>query len=106
MAIAATIGGYAVWVTVALVAGKLVYETFVSPLSKFPGPLAAKLTDGYRSLLTLGGDVDSHTRAWHDRWGTAVRVGPNAISLSDPDLIKAVYTTKNPWRKVQNKKPG
>jgi hypothetical protein len=54
----------------------------------------------YRSGLTHMGHVDYHKRRWHQKWGLAVRVGPNAISISDPDMIKVIYTTKNPWRKV------
>lgn len=77
------------------------WEVFFSPLSAFPGPFAAKFTDFFRSYLVTLGDVDIRMRRWHDAWGSAVRVGPNAISLNDPSLIKVLYTTKNPWRKVR-----
>ncbi|VUC35059.1 unnamed protein product, partial [Clonostachys rosea] len=91
---------------VAVGAVKVVYELFFSPLSHIPGPFLAKFTDLYRSGLTHMGHVDSHKRRWHQKWGPAVRVGPNAISISDPDMIKVIYTTKNPWRKSDMYRPN
>ena len=83
-----------------LISVKLLWELVFSPLRAFPGPFLARFTDGWRSYLTTLGDVDRKHLAWHRKWGSAVRVGPNAISLNDPDLIKTLYGTKNPWRKV------
>lgn len=86
---------------VLLISVRVTWELLFSPLKAFPGPFAAKFTDLFRSFLTSQGDVDVKIRQWHQKWGNAVRIGPNAISLSDSDHIKAVYTTKNPWRKVR-----
>ncbi|KAG5948920.1 hypothetical protein E4U53_006106 [Claviceps sorghi] len=76
-------------------------EFFFSPLRAFPGPAVARFTNFWRAFLTALGNVDSTTRGWHRKWGDAVRIGPNAISLSDPSLIKVVYasTSKNAWKK-------
>lgn len=100
MALSAIPPVYVLYGIVAVGAVKVVYELFFSPLSHIPGPFLAKFTDLYRSGLTHMGHVDYHKRRWHQKWGLAVRVGPNAISISDPDMIKVIYTTKNPWRKV------
>ncbi|KAH8174458.1 cytochrome p450 domain-containing protein [Sarocladium implicatum] len=90
----------------AIVAAKLAYELFFSPLSAFPGPFVSKITDGWRAYLATRGKVDQNQLAWHRRWGTAVRVGPNTISLNDPDLIKTVYASKNAWRKSDMYRPN
>ncbi|KAG6017458.1 hypothetical protein E4U43_001143 [Claviceps pusilla] len=76
-------------------------ELFFSPLRAFRGPVVARFTNFWRAFLTALGNVDSTTRGWHQKWGDAVRIGPNAISLSDPSLIKVVYasTSKNAWKK-------
>lgn len=79
---------------------KVLYDLVLSPLRHFRGPFLARFSDSYRAILTLGGRVDESYRKWHREWGTAVRVGPNAISIGDPDLIKVIYATKNPWLKV------
>lgn len=91
---------YVLYVGVAFVVARIFYDLLFSPLRRIPGPLAAKYTDFYRAYLATKGNVDGHMRAWHRRWGSAVRVGPNTISISDPDLIRVIYTTRNPWRKV------
>ncbi|KAK9441613.1 Cytochrome P450 [Metarhizium brunneum] len=80
---------------------KLIWRAFFSPLGTFPGPFASKFTDTWRAFLTTRGNVDAVTRGWHRKWGQAVRIGPNTISLSDTKLIKEVYasTTKNAWKK-------
>ncbi|KAG6263688.1 hypothetical protein E4U49_002137 [Claviceps purpurea] len=87
-------------VTLLIIVG-VVRELFFSPLRAFPGPVVARFTNFWRAFLTTRGNVDSVTRGWHQKWGTAVRIGPNAISLSDPSLIRVVYasTSRNAWRK-------
>lgn len=39
-------------------------------------------------------------KALHRQYGSAVRLGPNLISLSDPALIKKIYTIKGEFTKV------
>ncbi|KAK4235413.1 cytochrome P450 [Achaetomium macrosporum] len=106
MALSSVPISYVLWAVVALVVVRVVYELLLSPLRQFPGPLLAKFTDFYRAGLTLTGRVDHWKRTWHRRWGPAVRVGPNAISLNDPDLIKVIYTTKNAWLKTDMYRPN
>ncbi|KAM5349257.1 hypothetical protein ACJ41O_005764 [Fusarium nematophilum] len=106
MAISAIPISYVVQGVVGLIVACVLYELFLSPLRQIPGPFLAKFTDFYRAALTHLGNVDGKKREWHKRWGSAVRVGPNAVSISDPDLIKVIYTTKNPWRKSNMYRPN
>lgn len=85
---------------VLVVLAKWTWELFFSPLSKIPGPPLAKLTDAWRAVATARGDIDATHRALHRKYGSAVRIGPNCISISDPNLIRIIYATKNPWIKV------
>jgi hypothetical protein len=100
MAFSTDLLSYALYVGVAFVLVRVFYELLFSPLRRIPGPLSAKFTDFFRAYLATKGHVDGHMRAWHRKWGSAVRVGPNTVSISDPDLIRVIYTTRNPWRKV------
>ena len=77
---------------------KILWELSFSSLSAFPGPFAAKFTNIWRALAVFRGDVDKTNLRLHRQHGSAVRFGPNCISLSDPDLIRAVY--RNGWKKV------
>lgn len=73
---------------------------FHSPLRDFPGPVLARLTNLWRFLDVFHGRPDKTQLELHRKYGSAVRVGPNVISLSDPSLISKVYTTKGAWKKV------
>ncbi|KAF5020470.1 hypothetical protein F66182_7509 [Fusarium sp. NRRL 66182] len=97
---------HALYAGIAFVVARIFYEFFSSPLRHFPGPLFSKFTDFYRAHLTKQGHVDGHIRAWHQKWGSAVRVGPNTVSISDPDLIRVIYTTRDPWRKSNMYRPN
>lgn len=71
-----------------------------SPLKTFPGPLAASFTNIWRLQDVFKGRCDITHNELHRKYGPAVRMGPNILSLSDPNLISRVYNTKNPWLKV------
>ncbi|RSL45595.1 hypothetical protein CEP53_010709 [Fusarium sp. AF-6] len=60
----------------------VLWQLFLSPLRAFPGPF-----------------IDKVNRRWHKKYGSGVRVGPNAILLNDPEMIKTVYSTKKAWVK-------
>lgn len=78
----------------------LTYQFLFSPIRHIPGPLPARITNIYRALITRTGIADQHYRQWHKTYGPAVRVGPNAVSISDPSLIKVIYGFKDAWVKV------
>lgn len=88
------------WIVLGLTITKLIWEFLFSPLKDFPGPFAARFTNIWRVLATLRGQVDFVHVQLHRKHGSAVRIGPNVISLGDPKLIKTIYATNNPWKKV------
>lgn len=79
---------------------KLSWDTFFSTLSTIPGPLVARSTDLWRAYHTYRGRVDATHVELHRKYGDAVRIGPNCVSISDPNLIRTIYSTRNPWKKV------
>ena len=80
---------------------KLVWDNFLSPLRSIPGPLLAKSTNIWRAYHTHQGCVDRKHVELHRKYGSAVRIGPNCVSISDPSLIRTIYSTRNPWKKVK-----
>lgn len=86
---------------VILITGWATKEIVFSPLRVFPGPFIARFTDVWRALWVTKGDIDSTHLRWHRKYdATAVRIGPNTVSIGDPDLIRVIYSTKDPWKKV------
>lgn len=55
------------------------YQLFFSPLSRFPGPFWAKLSDVGMLLSALEGDANREFVSLHKKYGTVVRVGPNNL---------------------------
>lgn len=70
------------------------------PLRSFSGPFAARLTNLWRLVYMCRGELLSESRNLHQRLGSAVRIGPNYISLSDVHLIKTIYANDERYRKV------
>ncbi|RAH66101.1 cytochrome P450 [Aspergillus aculeatinus CBS 121060] len=74
----------------------LAYATIVAyqRLSQFPGPVWARFTNLPRvRWLQTGRSHDIHMDL-HEKYGTFVRLGPNMISISDPNALPTVYPSR------------
>ncbi|KAL8923603.1 MAG: hypothetical protein Q9208_004550 [Pyrenodesmia sp. 3 TL-2023] len=76
----------------------VVRKTILSPLRDVPGPFFAKLTNLYQLVIYFRGKQASVLRRLH-RYDKAVRIGPNHVSLSDPNLIKTVFDMRGNYTK-------
>ncbi|KAK2766963.1 hypothetical protein FQN54_006279 [Arachnomyces sp. PD_36] len=81
------------------VVGKFIWNYLTSPCKSFPGPFAAKFTHLWRFFDVWNGRCDITHNRLHRKYGPAVKMGPNIISLSDPNVIGKVFTARNPWTK-------
>ena len=84
----------------------ILWQIYASPLSKFQGPFFAKFTNIWRLMDVAAGRSELTQKALHKQYGSAVRMGPNLISLSDPALIKKIYTIKGEYIKVRRGTPS
>lgn len=71
-----------------------------SPLKDIPGPFLARFTNIWRLIDHYKATQISTQRRLHEELGPAVRIGPNIVSLSDPTLLKTVYSTRGEYLKV------
>ncbi|KAL2829024.1 cytochrome P450 [Aspergillus cavernicola] len=78
---------------------KLIWDTFLSPLRIFDGPLPAKATNIWRAWQAFDGHIDRKYVQLHRKYGSMTRVGLNALSISDPSMIRVIYSTRNPLKK-------
>ncbi|KAH7335758.1 isobutene-forming enzyme and benzoate 4-hydroxylase [Rhizoctonia solani] len=58
---------------------------------RFPGPPLAGLTNWWMSSLVRTGHHSELVQQLHEKYGTFVRLGPNHISVADPDALEVVY---------------
>lgn len=56
-----------------------------------PGPLLAKFTDLWRLYIVWRRDSHDTYLRLHQQYGDLVRIGPNCISISAPDLVPSIY---------------
>ncbi|CAE6438968.1 unnamed protein product [Rhizoctonia solani] len=62
---------------------------------RFSGPWLASLTNSWMSGVVKSGNSGEALLELHKKYGTFVRIGPNHISISDPDALEAVYKHGN-----------
>lgn len=79
--------------TVALFSGWMAYNIAISPLSRYPGPLSARLgIPFWRFWHTLQGDYAPALYSLHKQYGDVVRIGPTHLSFSDPAAMNSIYS--------------
>ena len=79
--------------TLALLSGWMLYNIAISPLSRYPGPLSARLgIPFWRFWHTLQGDYAPALYALHKEHGHVVRIGPTHLSFSDPAAMNSIYS--------------
>ena len=69
-------------------------------LRHIPGPFSAALTNFVRRSWVLSGDLHQKHTDLHRHYGTVVRVGPNAVLVSEPKAIDSIYGFKARFLKV------
>jgi tryprostatin B 6-hydroxylase len=79
-----------------------IWRAFFNPLNKFPGPWMARISKFYMSYLLRNMDAYYTLTELHAKYGQYVRLGPNDLSIVDPDAIPLAYgpnatVTKSEW---------
>ncbi|PWY97649.1 cytochrome P450 [Testicularia cyperi] len=82
-----------VFAVVALLGGWMLHNIALSPLSRYPGPLSARLgIPFWRFWHSLSGDYAPALLALHEHHGPAVRIGPTHLSFSDTSAVNSIYS--------------
>ncbi|CAI6335388.1 unnamed protein product [Periconia digitata] len=69
----------------------LLYNVFLHPLRKYPGPLLARATIATMQKQQLDGAFPRWMHELHLRYGPVVRYAPNELSYIESDVVKSVY---------------
>lgn len=69
----------------------IVYMRFLHPLSKYPGPLLATLTNGFKAYYVYNLRLHEKLLELHMQYGPVVRVGPNHLHLWEGEAIAPIY---------------
>ncbi|KAI1389023.1 cytochrome P450 [Hypoxylon trugodes] len=74
---------------------RLTYNVFFHPLSSYPGPFAAKLSDAYNGYYAFKRQLHIITRQNHLTYGTIVRQGPNKLVFNSVAALQDIYRNDN-----------
>lgn len=69
----------------------LLYQIFLSPLARVPGPLAARISRLWLVYHGWKGDFHDVLIDLHARYGDVVRTGPRELSIADPETVRQIY---------------
>ncbi|EQL01619.1 Cytochrome P450 [Ophiocordyceps sinensis CO18] len=70
-----------------------------APTSRVPGPWYSKWTSLVLDYHFLKGQRTVYVHALHRQYGPVVRIGPNEVDVTDLDAVRAIYGTKETFRK-------
>ena len=73
------------------------------PLRSVPGPLLARWTPLWMIHHSRKGDMHTKMIALHNTYGNLVRTGPNEVSVTDPEAVKAIYGKSATWSPTARK---
>ncbi|KAI2463323.1 putative cytochrome P450 [Annulohypoxylon bovei var. microspora] len=74
--------------------GRAIYNGFLHPLRKYPGPLSHRMTIIPRALSQVHGLLPFHVSELHSRYGPVVRIAPNELAFSSPQAWRDIYGHK------------
>ncbi|KAL4895595.1 cytochrome P450 [Aspergillus ambiguus] len=82
---------------------KCIYELFINPLARFPGPKHAAISRIPNLYHTFKGDLVDWITELHTIYGNTVRVAPSELSYSAPDAWKGIYGHATAGKKTTEK---
>ncbi|KAI5777288.1 cytochrome P450 [Geopyxis carbonaria] len=79
--------------------GLSLYNLYLHPLSRHPGPLLARMTPLYSLYHAYSEHSHLHITRLHEQYGPVLRFAPNLLILRSPAAIKPIYGVSRPVRK-------
>ncbi|KAK4447358.1 Tryprostatin B 6-hydroxylase [Podospora aff. communis PSN243] len=76
-----------------------IYRVFFHPLSRFPGPLAAKLSRFYGPYVARNGQMHIEQNKLFKQYGDIVRTAPNELMILSSAGIPPIHASKSGCRK-------
>ncbi|KAJ7865617.1 cytochrome P450 [Mycena olivaceomarginata] len=60
------------------------------PLSKYPGPIACKISKLWLAFIASRGKLHIYVKELHDAYGPVIRIGPNELSINEVSLVPSI----------------
>lgn len=89
------------WLLAGLVV-KFTINKYGNGLNQIPGPWLASFTDLHRLYTVWKRRPELWHIRLHETHGKLVRLGPNSVSIADPEAIKTIYGLNTGYVKVSS----
>jgi hypothetical protein len=78
-----------------------IYRLYFHPLRQFPGPPWARLTQ-FAHVRNVAAKCNGfkYLDQLHAEYGDYVRIGPNLLSIADPDWVEPIHNAQSKWEKA------
>lgn len=93
---------YFLLILLVLIVLRLVRNKFKPTLSRIPGPPLAAYSQLWRLYYVWRGSGHLDAIKLHQKYGNLVRIGPNHVSVADPQWIPVIYGPKEDYIKVSH----
>ena len=91
---------YPLYTVLTFLVVRLIFNKFQPGLRSIPGPTAAAYTKLWRLYGVWRGKSHLTAIELHRKHGPLVRIAPNHVSVSDPEFIPVIYSTKEDYTKT------
>lgn len=81
---------------------RLLYNKYGHGINSIPGPTLASFTNLWRFFLVTRRRPELKHIELHQKYGSVIRIGPNVVSVSDPNAVKIIYAINAGFVKVFN----
>ncbi|KAI0476348.1 cytochrome P450 [Xylariaceae sp. FL0804] len=71
------------------------YRLLLHPLSRYPGPFLARLTDGYAGVFAIARRLHLVTYRDHQKYGPVMRHGPDRLVFNTVEAYRDIYKNEN-----------
>lgn len=79
----------------------LIYQRFLHPLAKYPGPFLAIFTDFHKFSLFWSLRIDEKILSLHQKYGPIVRIAPNELSFWNAEAVAPIFKSGKAVMKSQ-----
>ncbi|RFU77593.1 cytochrome p450 [Trichoderma arundinaceum] len=76
------------------VLSRIIYNLCFHALSKYPGPVANRVSILPKVYHLISGSLPYHVTELHQRYGPVVRIAPNELAFTDPRAWRDIYARK------------
>ncbi|KAF1973121.1 benzoate 4-monooxygenase cytochrome P450 [Bimuria novae-zelandiae CBS 107.79] len=76
-----------------------------SGLRHLPGPAIASFSNLWKIYAVYNGEIPQRNIALHEKYGPVVRIGPNHVSFSTLTAMKAIYNSRQVFKKSDFYRP-